>query len=240
MTTRRAPGWAVPTALIALSAVPLAAGAARLVQLAGGPAALPADPRFAGQALPVVVHLLGVATYVLVGALQFVPRFRRRHLTWHRRAGRVVAAAGLLVTGSALWMTLMFARKPGTGELLYALRLVVAPVTATALVLGILAARRHDLAAHRAWMIRAYALSLAAGTQAFTGGVGGALIGTGPLAGDIAKAAGWVINLAVAEWVIRRGATPRPGPGRLPRRPQSAAVTPALAGLLPARTARPS
>jgi predicted membrane protein DUF2306 len=71
-------------------------------------------------------------------------------------------------------------------------------------ILGFTAIRRRDIAAHRAWMIRAYAIGLAAGTQAFTGGIGGALFGTGELPGDLAKAAGWAINLAVAEWVIRR------------------------------------
>ena len=62
-------------------------------------------------------------------------------------------------------------------------------------------------------MIRAYAIALAAGTQMFTEGIGGALFGTGGVKGDLAKAAGWVINLAVAEWVIRRTA-PAPTPRR--------------------------
>jgi len=210
----RSAGWPVPAALVALSAIPLTAGALRLVQLAGGPAMIPADVRFTGHAAPLVVHIVGVAVYALGGALQVVPRLRRRHPVWHRRAGRVVAFAGLLVAGSALWMTLAYAQKPGTGDLLYALRLVLGSAMAAALVLGVAAARRRDIAAHRAWMLRAYAIGLAAGTQAFTEGIGGALLGTGQLAGDLAKAAGWVINLAVVEWIIRRPATS----GRAPRR----------------------
>ena len=43
---------------------------------------------------------------------------------------------------------------------------------AAAIVLGFTAIRRRDIAAHRAWMIRAYALGLGAGTQAFTEGIG--------------------------------------------------------------------
>jgi hypothetical protein len=58
-------------------------------------------------------------------------------------------------------------------------------------------------------MIRAYAIGLAAGTQAFTDGIAGAIFGTGELRSDLAKAAGWVINLAVAERVIRSAARPR-------------------------------
>jgi uncharacterized membrane protein len=198
--------WPVPAALVALSVIPLAGGTLRLVQLAGGPQLIPADPRFAASPLPVVVHIVGAAGYALVGAFQFVPRFRRRHLTWHRRAGRALTAAGLLVAGSGLWMTLLFPRELATGELSYLFRLVFGSALAACLVLGFSAIRRRDIAAHRGWMIRAYAIAMAAGTQALTEGIGPAVFGTGELVVDLSKGAGWVLNLAVAEWVIRRPA----------------------------------
>jgi hypothetical protein len=71
-----------------------------------------------------------------------------------------------------------------------------------------------ELRSPGAWMIRAYVIGLATGTQAFTGGVGGAIFGTGVLAADLAKGAGWAINLTVAEWAIRRPAARRPPEGR--------------------------
>jgi uncharacterized membrane protein len=196
-------GWPVPAALTALSAIPLAAGTLRLVQLAGGPALIPADDRFTGIPAALVVHIVGAAVFALVGAFQFLPRFRRRHRTWHRRAGRLVSGAGMAVAASALWMTLVYQAQPGTGQVLYVLRLVFASAMAASLLLGIAAIRRRDIAAHRAWMIRAYAIGLAAGTQTFTEGIAGAIFGTGELRMDLAKGAGWVINLAVAEWAIR-------------------------------------
>ena len=58
-------------------------------------------------------------------------------------------------------------------------------------------------------MVRAYAIAVAAGTQVFTEGIGGAILGTGVLAANLAKGAGWVINLAVAEWALRRPARRR-------------------------------
>ncbi len=202
--------WPVAVALVALSAIPLTAGTLRLIQLAGGPAVIPADHRFASFPLPLVVHIVGATMYALVGILQFLPRFRRRHPAWHRRAGRVLAVAGLLVALSAIWMTLFYQAQPGTGELLYALRLLFGSAMAACLVLGVAAIRRRDIQVHRAWMIRAYAIGLAAGTQVFTQGIGGAMFGPGVLAADLAKGAGWAINLAIAESAIRRLAREHP------------------------------
>ena len=87
-------GWPVLVALLLLSLVPLLAGTLRVVQLLGGPVLIPADDRFDDVPLPLVLHIVGAAAYLVVGALQLLPRFRRDHLVWHRRAGRVLAAAG--------------------------------------------------------------------------------------------------------------------------------------------------
>jgi uncharacterized membrane protein len=211
----------VPAALLVLSLVPVTAGVLRLIQLAGGPPVMPAADRFPGFPIALVLHIVGATTYALAGAVQFAPRFRRRHLTWHRRAGRIVAAAGLCVAGSALWLTLFYSPQPGTGDLLYALRLLFGSAMVGALVLGITAIRRRDVAAHRAWMIRAYAIGLAAGTQVFTEGITEAVLGSGELTGDLAKGAAWVINLAVAEWTVRRP-TVRRAPRRAPVAPLGA------------------
>jgi hypothetical protein len=208
--------WPVAAGLVLLGAVPVTAGALRLVQLAGGPAIMPADDRFGAVPLALVVHIVASAVFALVGVLQLVPRFRRRHRVWHRRAGRVLAGAGLLVAATAVWITLTYAPQPGTGDLLYVVRLLVGSAMAACLVLGLTAIRRRDVAAHRAWMVRAYALGLGAGTQVLTSGIGGAIVGTGVLAGDLGKVAGWVVNVVVAEWVVRRSAvTARPS-GRRP------------------------
>jgi uncharacterized membrane protein len=195
-------GRLVPLSLIALSVVPLVAGTLRLVEVAGGPALIPENPRVAASPLPVVVHVLAAAVYALVGAFQFPRRFRSRHRTWHRRAGRVLAVAGLLVAGSGLWMTLFYADAPG-GPLLWTVRIVVSSTMGVAVVLGFVAIRSRDIRSHRAWMIRAYALGLGAGTQVFTQGVGEAAFGTGELSTALSVSAGWVVNAAVAEWAIR-------------------------------------
>jgi hypothetical protein len=110
----------------------------------------------------------------------------------------------LAVAFSALWMTQFYPHQPGTGDLAYIFRLAFGSGMAASIILGFTAIRRRDVAGHRAWMTRAYALALGAGTQAFTLGIGNAAFGTSELTTDLSLGAGWAINLAVAEFVIRR------------------------------------
>lgn len=214
--SRRQQGWLGPTAFVALSIVPLGAGGARLVEILGGPATLPADPRLTDSPLPVVVHIVSAAVYALLGALQFATGFRRRRPGWHRAAGRILVTAGLGVALSALWLTLFYPPQPDSGPLLFVLRVVFGSAMVASLGLGVAAIRRGDVATHRAWMTRAYAIALAAGTQVFTEGLGGAVFGGGPLALDISRGLAWVVNLGIAEWAIRRRPVLRPG-GRVRR-----------------------
>jgi len=76
------------------------------------------------------------------------------------------------------------------------------------IVLAVVAIRRRDFTSHGAWMTRGYAIALGAGTQVFTmlpwvlifGPIGAA----DELPRTLLMTAGWVINLAVAEYIIRR------------------------------------
>lgn len=201
--------WRVPVALVALVIIPMTAGALRVLEVAGGPHLLPENPRITASPAPLVIHVVAAGVFALLGALQFPAGMRRRYRGWHRRAGRVLVAAGLLVAASGLWMTLFYPDAPG-GALLWAVRLVVGSATAVSLVLGFAAIRRRDVVAHRGWMIRAYALALGAGTQTLTEGLGEALLGVNDMSKFVGVTAGWVVNAAVAEWVIRRPASPPP------------------------------
>jgi uncharacterized membrane protein len=200
---RRTGGW-VPFALLALVVVPTIAGSLRLAELAGGPHVLPANPRISASPAPVVVHIISALAYAILGAFQFSTTLRRRRPGWHRVAGRILVILGLTVAFSALWMTQFYPRQPGTGELAYLFRLAFGSGLAASIILGVAAIRRGDIARHQDWMTRAYALALGAGTQVFTQGLGTPILGTGELAHDLLLGAGWVINLSVAEYLIRR------------------------------------
>ena len=215
MNARARAGWWVPASLLALAVIPVLGGTGRLVEVLGGPDVLPTDPRFAASPAPIVVHVVAAIVYAVLGAFQFSARLRRRRPRWHRRAGRLLVALGLAVALSGLWMTLLYPQKAGTGDILYTFRLLASSGMGVSIVLGLAAIRSRDIARHRAWMTRAYALALGAGTQAFTVGFGEAALGSGVVRTDLMMGAGWVINAAIAEWVIRRPAAPRPRRARV-------------------------
>lgn len=204
-TTHRASARWVPFALVSLSVVPAISGSLRLGGMMGGPHLMSTDVRMDAFPLPAILHIVCVIPYSLLGAFQFSSRLRARRPGWHRASGRLLVGLAMAVAISGLWMTLAYAPKPGTGALLYGFRLAVGTGMAGSVLLGFAAIRRGEIARHRAWMTRAYALALGAGTQALTGAVGPALLGTSVPANDLTMGAAWAINLAVAEHVIRRG-----------------------------------
>ncbi len=198
--------WRLSAALIALTLVPMAGGAIRLSALTGGAAVTPANARFIASPAPVVLHIVSAIVYCLLGALQFAPTFRRRRPGWHRVVGRVLIPLGLVAALSGLWMTVFYPNAPGDGALLAGIRLVVGAGMVLSLVLGFTAIRRRDIARHRAWMIRGYAIGQGAGTQVVTGMLWALFVG---VPGEMARAlllmgGSWAINLVVAEWFIRK------------------------------------
>ncbi|MEJ2856037.1 MULTISPECIES: DUF2306 domain-containing protein [unclassified Saccharothrix] len=202
--------WLVPAGLIALSLVPVVAGGLRLVELGGGPQLVPDGGRdYASAPGFLIAHIVTVIVYSVVGALQFAPGFRARHRGWHRAAGRVLVVAGIVAALSGVWLSL-FQHRPDISPLLTGFRLAAGTAWVVFLVLGFTAIRRREVVRHRRWMVRAYAIALGAGTQAFTLGVWQLAVGTsGPIAEAFLMLAGWLINIAVAEWVIRRPAVRR-------------------------------
>ncbi|AIX99972.1 hypothetical protein ART_0374 [Arthrobacter sp. PAMC 25486] len=211
--TDRMGRW-VPFALSAVILIPTVAGTLRLVELSSGPQLKPEDSRLTASPVPVVVHISRAIPYAVIGAYQFSPWLRRRHPKWHRMAGRALLPLGLAVAFTALWMTLFYAGQSGTGAPHYAFRLMLGSGMVASILLGFTALRHGDVAHHLAWMTRACALALGAGTQVFTQGFGNTVFGTSGLTTTLMMGAGWAIHLATAEFIIRRSRKHLPAESR--------------------------
>ena len=204
----------IPASLLELTLVPGAAGVFRVAELAAGEAN-ETNQRYFDMPVPVIVHVFGATIYCVLGAFQFMPSFRRRRPRWHRWSGRVLVPAGLAAALSGLWMSVSYDLPAHDNTALMWIRLVFGSLMVTGLVLGILAILRRDVRTHQRWMARAYAVAQGAGTQALILGPMVLLSngqGVDQPAGNFkatGMAAAWMINLAVAEWLVRRSQAPR-------------------------------
>lgn len=199
--------WQIPAALLALTAIPFVAGIVRLISLASGAAITPDNARFFAAPLPVILHIISVSLFCILGAFQFAPGFRRRSPGWHRTAGKLLMISGLISGLSGLWMTQFYQLHlyQLQGNLLYGFRMLIGSAMVGCIAISWAAIRRRDIARHRAWIIRGYAIGQGAGTQVLTMLPWFLLFGTpSKQTRDILMIAAWVINLLVAELIIRK------------------------------------
>jgi uncharacterized membrane protein len=160
-----------------------------------------------------VVHVPTAAAAMLLGALQFVPRVRANPRR-HRLIGRTVLGLGtvaFVLTGIPLAITTPDGNLTRFGVLVPAVLWPVVAVTAYRAI------RAGDVERHREWMTRLYALLFFALTarmvtpllllaqvpvmqSRYDGDVQAAVSATIPYGQWL----GWIINLTLAEWIIRR------------------------------------
>jgi uncharacterized membrane protein len=200
------PEWLIPVGLVALSFIPLVAGALRVVQLAVGTEITPENARFITAPIPVMLHIIGAVLFSLLGAFQFSTGLRQRYPQWHKVAGRIVAASGVVAALSGIWMTVMYPIPAALqGDLLFGVRLLAGAAMLMSIVLAVNAAMQRDIAKHRAWMIRGYALGLGAGTQVVVLLPWMLILGTpSTLQRDVLMSLAWLINLVVSEMIIQK------------------------------------
>jgi len=159
------------------------------------------------------VHVCFGGTAMLLAPIQLSSRIRRRRPVVHRVAGRV-GIASILVAATAGAVLAPFSLADGVGLAGFGL-LAVAWFTSAAAAIATI--RRGDVAAHRRWAVRAFALTYAAVTlRLWLGVLMGVQAGLFGVDGDLAFDRAyhvvpflcWVPNLLVAEWLIERGTHP--------------------------------
>lgn len=122
----------------------------------------PYNPGFLEFPVIVALHVILGTVYLALAPFQFVGRIRSRHLAYHRRIGRILVALGLVVGATGVFMALVIPFSDW-GE-----RVVVGSFGVLFLVAlgkGFVHIRAGRAAAHREWMIRAFAIGLAIATM---------------------------------------------------------------------------
>jgi uncharacterized membrane protein len=198
--------WLVPIALILLALVPVASGVFRVLELGIGATITPENKRFFEAPVPIIAHALSGILFLVLGALQFAPRLRRPKSVWHKMAGRLLIPSGLVMALSGMWVAHFNDLPDYDGVLVYITRMLFGGYTVLAIVLGAVAIYQRNFTKHEVWMIRGYAIGAGAGTQVFTAAP--LFLFFSEYLNDLNRAiglgAGWVINVVVAEWAIRR------------------------------------
>jgi uncharacterized membrane protein len=178
------------------------------------PPAVPSSPRlaqlaalddlFARHPILTLVHIVPGMLFMILGPLQFSSTIRARHLQWHRLSGRVFVTCGLVIGISALVMSFGMPAIGGVNQA--AATTLFGTFFLFALCKAFWHIRRHEVALHREWMIRAFSIGIAV---AAIRPIIGVFFATSPLTGltpreffGIAFWIGFVLHLIAAEaWI---------------------------------------
>lgn len=164
----------------------------------------------------VLVHAASAATALLIGPLQFIAQLRQSRPNVHRAVGAVYVIACLAGGLSALPLAIGTVAGPLASIGFVALGIA----WMTTVVVAVNCIRAGKIAAHRRWMVRSFALTLAAVTLRLYLFVSGMLRIDFFLAYPVIAWACWLPNMLAAEWYLRSGSlrhvTPSHGgtPGR--------------------------
>jgi uncharacterized membrane protein len=164
---------------------------------------LPGDRHFARYIFPLRLHIAGGIGALLAGPWQFSQRLRARALNFHRWLGRFYLLEVLL--GSAAGFVMATVSEEGLPTHLgFGILAVLWFFTGLQAYRSI---RKGEIEAHRAWMTRNFALTLAAVTLRVELPFMLAALHW-PFARSYIIVAWlcWVPNLLVAEWMVRRRA----------------------------------
>ena len=116
---------------------------------------------FQGHSVAIYTHIFASALALLLVPLQLAAGWRRRHAAWHRRAGRVYLALGVLPGGLSGLYVAQFAFGGDVSTWGFSLLAILWLGTAA---LAYRSIRHGDVPAHRRWMLLNVALTFAAVT----------------------------------------------------------------------------
>lgn len=150
------------------------------------------------------MHVLGGATFGILGPIQFSRVLMRKYGLLHRFMGRMFVAAGAIISLSSLGLLWHFpdtySVAVSSGRLLFGIAL------GAALAIAMHAIRKRDFTRHRNWMIRAYSIGIGATAVSMVFFPIYAITGEPPigLVADVAFLGSWTACVVFAEALVRR------------------------------------
>lgn len=148
------------------------------------------------------IHVYASLWVLLAGFTQFSNYLQRHNKGLHRAMGYIYVANVLLITGPA-GLIMGFYANGGTFSRIAFVALAVLWIFFT--LMAFVKAKQKDFNAHRNYMIRSYALTLSALTlRAWKYAITNTVTLPPMDVYRVVAWAGWVINLALAEWLIYR------------------------------------
>ncbi len=116
---------------------------------------------YAQHPVPAYLHIVPAVIFMVGAPLQFVPGIRRKHIRWHRRLGRVFLTSGIVAGIFAIVIGIMF---PFGGPTETSATITFGLIFLFSLGKAFVHIRGKRVAAHREWMIRAFAIGLGVST----------------------------------------------------------------------------
>jgi uncharacterized membrane protein len=115
------------------------------------------DGRFGADPFVTMLHILPGGLLMILAPLQFSSRIRNRNIRFHRWSGRLLVGAAIVSAVAGLYFGLLVPYG-GFGEA--AATALFGGILLVSVILAVVAIRRGQVARHREWMIRAFAIVL--------------------------------------------------------------------------------
>lgn len=122
----------------------------------------PYNPGFIKHTTVTNLHIIPGTIYLLLAPFQFVSFIRNKWMSAHRWIGRIISLLAIIVGLTSFFMAVVF---PFSGLTESVSVTFFATIFLLAIVKGIWHIRARNVARHREWMTRAFALGLAIATS---------------------------------------------------------------------------
>ncbi|HKO54520.1 MAG TPA: DUF2306 domain-containing protein [Thermoanaerobaculia bacterium] len=168
------------------------------------------DARYGAHRLATFLHIVPGALFLVLAPLQFSTRIRTRHLRFHRWSGRLLVILALPMVAAGFYFGVLM---PYAGVREAIVIASVATLFIASLTRAVIAIRRRDVARHREWMLRAFALAIGISVVRLVAAVVDTTLT--PAGYDLrgmfvlSLAGGWALSSAAAEaWIARSASVP--------------------------------